>query len=514
MRSLPLAALAALAIVSGLLTALALPATDVSWLAWVCVAPLLYALRQRGLVAGALLGCLFGYTLGAASFFWINVIQDITPIRFVLAVAVFSLYYLLFGFCYTLANRAIGSWIILGGPALWVTFEYARGSFWFLAYPWNFLGHSQHQFLPLIQIADLAGAYGISFVLLMANQLLSQLPDLRLGGPRWRWVPQSLVLAVVLAATLAYGSYRLGEPLPAERLRVAVVQANVVAHNGMSRKQMLAHLGTYHRLTRRVAKEKPALIVWPSSSLPAPLALWTIRIYVGEIAHEAGVPLLVGGAGGDKFAPARKGHLPYSNSEFLLSPSGRLEGQYNKIRLTPFTEQIPLQDTVRWPRWLTTLEKGFVPGDAYTLFTIAQARFGAPICWENSFPDVFRRFVLAGANFMVSATNEYVFGPTSGPYQTLAMNAFRAVENRVAVARAATTGISAFIDSRGRIVSRVADANGNDLYVPGVLIWDVPLSRAKSFYTLHGDLFAQLASAVSLLLVLFCGLRAWRGRTS
>jgi len=94
------------------------------------------------------------------------------------------------------------------------------------------------------------------------------------------------------------------------------------------------------------------------------------------------------------------------------------------------------------------------------------------------------------------------------------MNAFRAVENRVAVARAATTGISAFIDSRGRIVSRVADANGNDLYVPGVLIWDVPLSRAKSFYTLHGDLFAQLASAVSLLLVLFCGLRAWRGRTS
>ena len=108
---------------------------------------------------------------------------------------------------------------------------------------------------------------------------------------------------------------------------------------------------------------------------------------------------------------------------------------------------------------------------------------------------------------MVSVTNESVFGATSGPHQTLAMNVFRAVENRVAIARAATTGVSAFIDSRGRIVSKIVDARGVDLFVPGILTWDVPLSRERSFYTSHGDLFAQLVAAAALVLVLCIGLR-------
>jgi apolipoprotein N-acyltransferase len=201
--------------------------------------------------------------------------------------------------------------------------------------------------------------------------------------------------------------------------------------------------------------------------------------------------------------------LPYSNSQFLVSPKGELEGQYNKMRLTPFNEQVPFQGVMKWPRWITTLEKGFVPGDSYTLFQVAKARFGAPICWENNFPDVFRRFVLDGANFMVSVTNESVFGPTSGPHQTLAMVVFRAVENRVAVARSATTGVSAFIDPKGSIVSRVSDDNGEDLFVRGTLAWEVPLSEEKTFYTRHGDVFARAAGVAALCMLLFC---LWRAR--
>jgi apolipoprotein N-acyltransferase len=165
---------------------------------------------------------------------------------------------------------------------------------------------------------------------------------------------------------------------------------------------------------------------------------------------------------------------------------------------------------LRWPQWITTLDKSFVPGDRYTLFKVANARFGAPICWENNFPDVFRRFVQDGANFMVSVTNESVFGPTSGPHQTMATVVFRAVENRVAVARAATTGVSAFIDAQGRIVSRVEDANGNELFVHGTLAWDVPLSQQKSFYTRYGDVFARTMSLAAILMVLFCMWRTFR----
>ena len=509
---MPITLLVSLALLSGVLATVSLPSFDLGWIAWIGLAPLLFALRQRGPLAGAFLGFLFGCAFGAASFYWINVIPDLNPTRFALAVAVFSLYYLAFGFLYALASRAIGSWIVLGGPALWVALEYARGSFWFLAYPWNFLAHSQHQFLPVIQIADLTGAYGVSFVLLMANQVVSQLPDLR-AGRDWRWGAQGLGVSVVLAATLLYGWHKLAaDAQPATHLRVALVQANVTPRNRMTVKEQMAHLAAYGRLTGKVAQEKPGLIVWPSSSLPGPISFWMIRMTVSETAHRAGTYLLVGGAGGDKLAPASEGRLPYSNSQFLISPSGGLEGQYNKIRLTPFREQVPLQGIIRWPRWLTTLDRSFVPGDDYTLFQVSQARFGAPICWENEFPDLFRRFVLGGANFMVSVTNESVFGDTSGPHQTLAMNVFRAVENRVAIARAATTGVSAFIDARGAIVARVADANGKDVFVPGVLLWDVPLSDKKSFYTLHGDVFARAMAAAALLILLFCAWSSWRRR--
>jgi len=499
------AALVGLSVVSAVLATLSLPSFDLGWLGWIALAPLLFALRQRGVVAGTLLGWIFGCVFGATSFYWINSIPDINLLRFALLVIAFSLYYLAFGLAYSLASRPLGSWMIFAGPALWVAMEYARGSLSFLAYPWNFLAHSQHHALPVIQIADVTGAYGVSFLLVMVNQLLSELPGLRAAGGRLRL--QAVAVGIAGAAALLYGWYRLSEEGDSGHIRVSVVQANVAARAKMSADEQFRHLGAYAELTMEAVKQRPELIVWPSSSLPAPISFWPIRFYVSEVANSAGVPVLVGGAGGDKFAPARDGELPYSNSEILVSPKGALEGQYNKVHLTPFTEHVPLHGLVKWPRWMTTLEKSFVAGDRYTLFHIGQGRFGAPICWENSFPDLFRRFVLGGANFMVSVTNESVFGATSGPHQTLAMNVFRAVENRVAIARAATTGVSAFIDSRGRIVSKIVDARGVDLFVPGILTWDVPLSRERSFYTSHGDLFAQLVAAAALVLVLCIGLR-------
>src|SRR5687768_1181619 len=503
------ALLVSLPVLSAILAALSLPAFDLGFLGWVALAPLLYALRQRGLAAAAGLGGLFGYAFGVGTFFWSTTIPELDLVRFALLMAVFSLYYVAFGFLYALAARFTGWWLILGGPALGTALEYARCNFSFFAFPWNVLAHSQHQTLPVIQIADFTGMYGVTFVLLMVNQLASQLPE----APRlrtWHWPAQGAAVAIVLAATLMYGWHRLAAtPQPGAHLRVAMVQANVTARSKMSVPEQMKHLSAYERLTREAAKEKPELIVWPSSSLPGPMSFWMIRLYVNQVAHGAGVPLLVGGAGGEKFAPARQGLLPYSNSQFLVSPMGELEAQYNKIRLTPFNEQLPFQGVINWPRWITTLEKGFVPGDSYTLFQVSKARFGAPICWENNFPDVFRRFVLDGANFMVSVTNESVFGPTSGPHQTLAMVVFRAVENRVAVVRSATTGVSAFIDPKGRIVSRVSDGNGGDLFVRGTLAWDVPLSEEKSFYTRHGDVFARAVCAAVLCMLLFC---IWRLR--
>jgi apolipoprotein N-acyltransferase len=149
----------------------------------------------------------------------------------------------------------------------------------------------------------------------------------------------------------------------------------------------------------------------------------------------------------------------------------------------------------------------YVPGDRYTIFPLEQTHFGAVICWELIFPELVREFVRRGARFMVIATNEAWFGETAAPYQLLAMSVFRAVENRVAIVRAANTGISAFIDPFGRITERLQSADLRELFVEGVLTSEVPLAEGQTWYTRHGDMFAFLQ-------ILWCvGLfyAAWRG---
>lgn len=508
---------------AGVVAILALPGVDLGVLAWVGIAPLLWALKLHGGLRGGLLGLIFGCTFGAGTFYWLNGVAGVTPFRFWLLVLAFSVYYAVFGALYAVAARSLGAWMLVAAPALWVALEYARSNLGVFALPWNILGHSQYQCLPVIQLVDFAGVYGISFVLIMANEFVSQLPDLL--RQRKVAVRQGIAVGLLIAVVLVYGWHQL-HVIPAaggERVRIALVQANVVPRSDMSSKERMAQLGAYGRLTVSAKAQNPELIVWPSSSLPAPLSFWMVRASVNFFAQQAGVPLLVGGAGGDKFATPEPGQRRYSNSEFLISPTGQIEAQYNKIHLTPFTEYVPLHETIAWPRWITTVDKSFIRGDTYTLFQVGAARFGTPICWENAFPDVFRRFVRDGANVMVSVTNEGLFGATSAPHQTLAMNVFRAVENRVAVARAATTGVSAFIGPTGAIVARVQDGAGRDTFVSGILVSDVPLSSKKTFYTVHGDVFAQAVVGGALVVMVLAlvqrrrvvreGRRSWTVRS-
>jgi apolipoprotein N-acyltransferase len=278
----------------------------------------------------------------------------------------------------------------------------------------------------------------------------------------------------------------------------------------MSLADQATHLRAYEGLTREAARQRPDLIVWPSSSLPAPItSSRLVQFTLDRLARETGAYLLVGGTAGDKLGAQTNGYAGYSTSQFLISPAGRLQGQYNKIRLTPFDEYLPLEGLVPWPRWITTLQGGFVPGDTYALLPVSRARVAAPICWESIFPDVFRRFVRDGAQLMISATNEGFFGRTAAPHQTLAMNVFRAVENRVAIARAATTGVSAFISPKGDVIERVRGQQGDDLFVAGVLVRDLPLSTERTFYTVYGDVFAHAVIGATALIVLAS---RWPGR--
>ena len=222
----------------------------------------------------------------------------------------------------------------------------------------------------------------------------------------------------------------------------------------------------------------------------------------------------MGGAGVEKRKARKKGQISFSNSEFLIAPNGRVAQKYDKIRLVPFDEYLPMEDKITWPEWITSLTFSFVRGEEYTLFEVNGAKFGTPICWENLFSDLVRRFVKAGAHFMINVTNEGYTGRTSAPYQTLAMTVFRAVENRVPFLRAATTGISCYISPNGEIVERIQDSSGDDIFVSGILVKELPLHTGKkTFYTKYGDVFAFICIGMVALCFLFALYKRWQSRT-
>jgi len=512
--------------VSALCLSLSLPGLDYSILAWFGLVPFLIALRCVKLLTGAFLGFIFGYFYGFGTFYWLPLTQDVSFLQFIfLIVPTFAIYYIPFGLIYSLIYPANGVWIIIAAPSLWVMIEYVRANFFFLALPWNFLGHSQYQLLHLIQISDMTGMYGITFLIVMFNQMLSHVLELFFkteSNPSNRTDKRSLpknalvmfiVVSITLGLTYIYGQQKINLPNSNDSLKLALVQANVVPKNRMTKEQQKQHLNSYRQVSLAAAEKSPELIVWPASSLPGRINSTLIRQAVQQIARETEAYLLVGGAGVEKLKPKKEDQISYSNSEFLYAPTGRVEKKYNKIRLVPFDEYLPLQDKITWPKWITSRKFSFTRGEEYTLFEVNGAKFGTPICWENLFSDLVRRFVKAGAHFMINVTNEGYTGRTSAPYQTLAMAVFRAVENRVPFLRAATTGVSCYISPTGEIVERIQDSNGDDLFVSGILVKDVPLhSGEKTFYTKYGDVFAFVCIGVVALCLLFALYTRWQSR--
>jgi apolipoprotein N-acyltransferase len=169
-------------------------------------------------------------------------------------------------------------------------------------------------------------------------------------------------------------------------------------------------------------------------------------------------------------------------------------GRYDKIHLVPYGEYVPLGEILP----LGSLGEGignFKSGNVIFNFSLPQGQFGVLICFEIIFPDLCRKFVKKGANFLVTITNDAWFKRTSAPYQHFSIAIFRAVENRVFISRAANTGISGFIDPKGRILKQ------GEIFTEEVMSGAIRLSKKKTFYTLYGDVFAWICSAFSLLLL-------------
>jgi apolipoprotein N-acyltransferase len=490
-----------LALLSGILLILSFPNFDLEFLAWFALVPLFYAVEGKGLYHSFILGFLTGVISFLGILYWIivavhtygNVPLILSGSILLLLVAYLSLFLGAFTFLTRLIQIRSGLQTILFTPVLWVTLEYLR-SFLLTGFPWASLGYSQYLNLPVIQMADITGPYGPSFVILLVNATLYR--GVHHSSKRTLFFREAVITVAVLLGFLTYGYLKMGvvgrQMIQNPSLKIGLVQGNIDQSVKWDESFQKETLKIYEKLSFKVAEEKPDLIVWPETATPfffqdakenQPLIL--------DIPKKTHAFLLFG----TPSYKIQKGRANHYNSAYLVSPSGDLVGKYDKIHLVPFGEYVPLQDLLFFIGSLGEGIGDFKSGKEIFTFAMPQGKFGVLICFEIIFPDLCRRFVKRGANFLVTLTNDAWFGRTSAPYQHFSMAVFRAVENRVFVARAANTGITGFIDPRGKILKE------GRIFTEEAMGETIRLSSQKTFYTLWGDIFAWICSVSSILLL-------------
>ena len=481
---------AALAIGSGLALAAAFPKVGAHPLVWCALVPALLLVRGRPTGSALWLGWLFGAAFRAATLYWlVGAMTRFGGLSWPLAVAAAAL---LVGYlaCYPalalgLSSRAdvTSAHGALLAAAAWVGGEWLQG--WLLTgFPWALLGYPAGHTALLVQVADVAGVWGLSFLALLVNAALAA------ALVRRRALTGAGVVGVLaLAAAAAYGAAVLshGPPAPPEALKVGIVQGNVAQELKWDPAAAAVLVERHLGLTRAAAARGARLIVWPESSWPDPYGIERDARAVAALralAAERAVALLVGTVHVERGAQGWE----VANSALLVRPDGGFGGRYDKVHLVPFGEYLPLRSLLRFLGPMVRAVGQLRPGDErQPLLAVPEARLGplaVAICYEIVFPAEVRARVRAGARLLVTMTNDAWYGRSSGPYQHFDMARMRAVETRRYLVRAANTGISGIVDPWGRVLQR------SELETQAVLVGEVRQLGGTTLYLRFGDAFA------------------------
>ncbi len=520
------------------------------WLAWGALVPLLFLVRlprcrRRFPHLAAYAGGLAFY-LGAIQ--WMRVADWRMYFTWAGLSLYCAAYFPLFLSLVRVLDRRTGLPLVVSVPVVWTALEFLRSTFG-TGFSWYLLGHSQHDVLALIQVSDLTGAYGVSFLVAAVNALLFEALYGRrrfrawLAGPeapprqgRLALLAQALAVVGLLLATFGYGVRQLRHQDFARGPRIALVQGNLDQRikNESSAEEAARHETINHfcSLSDLAATFGPELIVWPETSFPDN---W-VEVEPGRpsprSAEEAGEAAgrwhtsVLLGLNAEVRTGARSRRL--YNSAVLIREDGRPTGRYDKIHCVPFGEYVPLRGWLPWMDRLAPYDFDYsvTSGENFTRFELPSraagrtCTFGALICYEDTDPEVARPYGggdgKPAADFVLNISNDGWFDGTSEHDQHLAVCRFRAVECRRCVARSVNMGISAVIDGNGRVLAPrplekvphgswpsgvrvwVASAEpgaaglpvsqwGDFKKVPGVLLATVPLDDRGSLYARWGD---------------------------
>jgi apolipoprotein N-acyltransferase len=470
---------------------------ELDWIAWIALVPLLISLGGKSSSVALKLGLLAGLSHYLTLVYWIVVVlSHYGNINFIFSVGI------LFLLCLYLAlYPAFFALILVGfeknalfpfwGASWWVALEYARAHI-MTGFPWCLLGYSQYSRLPLIQISDVVGVYGVSFIIVLVNLLLYSIflaPSPRKG----KSVAIEIILSsLLIGCILAYGYNNLREKAARtsrrKALRAAVIQGNIDQSQKWNPDFQEKTLAIYNGLSGKAVDFKPQIIIWPETAVPF---FFQDRSHLSQevlrAAKTTNATILFGSPAYQK----DKGTTLYYNRAYVVSKD-RVFDCYDKVHLVPFGEYVPLKKYLPFVHRLVPAAGDFSPGRVIRPISAPDLQIGVLICFEAIFPDISRKLAMQGSELLVNITNDAWFGRTSAPYQHLSMAVFRCIENDLPMARAANTGISAFILARGKIVEK------GGLFEREVLRKEIRLGGRKTFYSQRGDIFAILTIVITV----------------
>jgi len=485
------------AAVGGVLVFLGYAGFDQFYLEWVCLVPVLWAVRDQRPGRAFLIGWLAGIVMHLGGFYWaIGMFRQfagmpwpLAALGLLLLAAANGILLAAWAWATRLITRDAGWNVAWVAPVVWTALE----KFWPEIFP-NYLGASQYR-LPLVtQIADLTGILGVSFVVVYINSTLFAAIE-EWSVRRRLAARQLLACAAVLAAVLIYGQVRIRavdrQAAAAEKLTVGLIQTNRGA--GDKRLDPASLLREHQEMSRTLAASRQLdLIVWPESVLRV-IARSRTGSLPSALTGDTHTATLFGAV----LQIGESSAAPVHSSAILTDATGRVLGTYDKMVLVPFGEYIPFGELFPALYSLVPVTGRFQAGESREPLPLGTYLLSVNICYEDIFPGQVRSLMRGGRDrripdLLVNLTNDSWYGRTTEPTEHLALASFRSIEHRRSLVRSTNTGISAFVDPVGRIVTR------SGVWTRETLVDRVPMMQGRTVYALAGDWLGWLCALLSL----------------
>ncbi|MFA6100868.1 MAG: apolipoprotein N-acyltransferase [Victivallaceae bacterium] len=516
-------------LLSGMLMTASLPPLNWSFTSWIAIIPLYWIAHDRKPFRAWRAGWVWGLAWGFTSFYWLREINPAIPY---MIGPVIALYTGCWSAAVPLFRRGIliPAEIQLAGcqaeqnyrrvsvprelflaaalAGWWCVLESGRSTM----LPWNYTGSCQWQNLPLIQICEYTGVYGISFLLVMLNitivmAIQNCLKSRNAMEKMPQPVPLMITVAVMLSIIIFGASLILTAKQPAQvNFSAALIQGDISQRRNADNSQALEALDIYMQLSELIAPEKPDIIIWPETAVPYPYRgnnnlCREYRSRLTDFIKRTQIPMLIGTLDFEQSFDRNQPPLML-NSAFLFDNAGRSTDKFDKVQRVPFGEFIPFRKYL--PEFITRLidmNRDLTPGKSFSpLKILPGVNAGINICFEDTFPYVGANEARRGANLLLVITNDAWYPASCEPEQHLANSVFRSIETRLPMLRCGNNSASCLIMPSGLIADAVMKKTDPQTgkQIPdvlqrgraaGVVKVPVPVNPQPTFYTLYGDVF-------------------------